>query len=368
MAGANILNPTIGQQLTGAAVQQREQQTLQMHQAEAERKKQEALREQMMRQALPDVLSQIDWQNPQNAQSQLAQAGLGPQEIATLFNIHKGGTELEQQDRSIGLRGQELALRKEGLGLQRQAMSLKAFEAARKANGGNEPRKLTPAEIRLNKANLEKLDVNAKASQEQLKQLEALEKAYETFDKEATGPLSAGSFISNLLPESGGSGVFHKGGKAIENTLYNDKARASLHTINKINSLLLQQRVKTLKGAGNVFIEKQIKEGLPRADIAPEARKENINSLKQEAFKNLLEQKFFTTWSELNGKDTNSAGAAFQEFLSTIPLADESGKLNATILQEIPSAVQDFLIGSNPANDDESSSDEGFENFNYNFE
>ena len=32
--------------------------------------------------------------------------------------------------------------------------------------------------------------------------------------------------------------------------------------------------------------KKEIKEGLPRPDILPEARKENIKSLKQEALKN----------------------------------------------------------------------------------
>lgn len=84
IAGANILNPTIGQQLTGAAVQQREQQLTQAQVGELERKKQEALRAQMVAQSLPQAIQELRPGNLHEAISKLISLGLEPDKALSL--------------------------------------------------------------------------------------------------------------------------------------------------------------------------------------------------------------------------------------------------------------------------------------------
>lgn len=395
-------NP-IGQALLDSSQVQRQNELAESEIQKNQFEIQEKQREAMLAKSLPQVLKEIDWNNPQEAQAKLAGAGLKPQEIHTLFGVHKGIQDVDYNKNKLShemnVDNQTLGLRREELGQRRaehsqeKAIKPTFFEGADKqqyevfvnpetgqrearmlpGQGGElgvQPRKITAAEIRLNKTNLDKLNGVAKSSSEQLKQLTALEKAYEQFDKEATGSIGAGSYTSSLLPQSDEHEGFGKKVKqGIENTLYSDKARNALHTIKKVNSLLLQNRISAQKGNGPVtdILKKEIKQGLPNPEILPEARKENIKSLKREAFKNIIEQQFVSTWSKVNNRDTDEAGAAFNSFIDSIPIVDENGNPNKEALKLIPIFVKEFL-GTPSQSQIMPSGDEGFEQYNYNFE
>jgi hypothetical protein len=366
LSGIAQANPGAQNPLIQAAAFQRQQEEAQRQQDAFEMERQQALSDQeqsegqrMMQESLPELLSQLDPNDIKGSWRQLLQAGVKPEAASVIIK------QLNEARGMLGAENPQALVKPQAVQPVSKAQNkILAKEGINQF--GTPVRKLTAAEIRLNKANLDKLNVTSKASAEQLKQLDALDKAYATFDKETGGKSGAGSYLSSLLPESGENEGFTKRLKVgIENTFYSDKARNALHTIKKVNSLLLQKRIEEKKGTGQVtdVLKKEIKEGLPRPDILPEARKENIKSLKQEALKNILEQQFYSTWSQFNQRDTDQAGAAFQQFLSTVPLIKPDGSLNKELLQQIPTIVQEYLSEPNKAQEQQ-----GFENFNYNFE
>lgn len=368
MNAISQFNPQQGQRLQDLALQQRQYQDSQRQQQEFELKQQEAIRQQTLAKSLPQALQGIDFSDPNTAYQQLVQVGLKPQEalpiIAQFANINAGKEQSELNKQRFGLEEKGFGLKEKELGLKERALQAKISGESNKLG---QPRKLSAAEIRINKTNLDKLNSSAKASSEQLKQLAGLEKAYEIFDKEAKGKIGAGSFASNWLPQSDESEGFGKKFKqGLENTLYSDKARNALHTIKKVNSLLLQNRINAQKGNGPItdILKKEIKQGLPNPEILPEARRENIQSLKREAFKNILEQQFFSTWSKLNGRDTDETGAAFTQFIENFPIVDDKGNPNKDILKMIPQFVSEFLRSTGQDNEP---TDQGLEQY-FNFE
>jgi hypothetical protein len=132
IAALGQINPGVGQSLTQAALLQQQQQEEARRQQDFQNQQAEQQRAMMLQQKLPEILQNIDWSNPQSAQSALASAGLKPQEIATLFNIHAGNQEL-------GFRGEEIGLKRQGLGLEQQAMSLRQQQLMNELAGGVSP-------------------------------------------------------------------------------------------------------------------------------------------------------------------------------------------------------------------------------------
>ena len=345
IAGAQGMFPSLGNSLSQGALEQRQQQQHQMQQQQFQMQQQEALRAQERAQLLARLIQEgvLDPSDLNGSMQNLIARGVKPEAAMPLIGQL---ATIQNQLASQGVAQENLGLNKERLNLDRQRVALAQQKFNDKKNGTSNQRKLTTSEIRLNKANLDKLNSTAKASAEQLKQLDTLEKVYQTFDKEAQGSIGSGSFVSSLLPKGGNEdGILNSAQQLGENTIYSDKARAALQTIKKVNSLLLQQRIEAKKGGGPVtdVLKKEIKEGLPRPEILPEARNENIKSLRSEAFKNILEQQFFTEWSKLNGRDTDGAGAAFQKLVSAIPIVDENGQPNKELLKDIPKLVREFL-------------------------
>jgi len=142
IAGISQVNPGVGNSLAQAAGLQMQQQEQSRHQQAFQNEQAEQQRLMMLQQRLPEVLGQIDWNNPQQAQSQLASLGLKPQEMATLFNIHAGGQEL-------GFRGEEIGLKREGLGLERQALGLRERQMLEQMRGSVSPEEAVKIEKEL---------------------------------------------------------------------------------------------------------------------------------------------------------------------------------------------------------------------------
>jgi hypothetical protein len=125
IAGIQQINPQVGDALTQAAVLNAQQQEQQRQQMRFQNEQADQQRQLLLQQRLPEVLQNIDWNNPQSAQSALASLGLKPSEMATLFGIHTGG--------------EELGLKKEGLGLERQALGLRQQQLANELSGEVSP-------------------------------------------------------------------------------------------------------------------------------------------------------------------------------------------------------------------------------------
>ncbi len=377
MSGISGLNPAEGKNLQNLALEQRAQQQQQMQMQQHEATQQKALRDQQMAEALPQLLRDTDFSNPSQAWQKLTQAGVEPDKAALIVTRIGELSQGPKPEYFRGANGQQHEIMvnpetgmKEAKPIPGQA-SAPIKPVGSTGNEVGQPRKLTAGEIRLNKVNLDKLNASAKSSTEQLKQLTALEKAYETLDKESTKSTGSGSFISALLPESDQpEGLWKKTKQGIENAAYNDKARSALHTIKKVNSLLLQNRIATQSAGGKQVtdvLKKEIKAGLPNPEVLPEARKENINSLKREAFKNIVEQQFFSTWSKMNGRDTDETGAAFNAFVESFPIVDENGNPKKEVIKLIPQFVREFLSSSGQEQS-APESNQGFEQYNYDFE
>ncbi len=347
IGAVQLLNPRFGEQLAGAALEQRKQEEAQQQQQKHEFEKARFQREEQQAEALLQGLGDVDFSDPNKALQQLQQRGLSADVATKLIGQHadiqnaKEGRQIQREE--LGLRHQEFNLRKAESAIKQQVNAIKL----RNEEMGIVPaRKLTAGELRINKQNIDKANAKASASSSVLKQIDALEKAYDVFDAEAPRGAKAGGLVSAFLPGNDEHGLWAGAKQGVENAVYSDKARAALHTIKKVNSHLLQSKINAEKGSGTQvtdILKKEIKSGLPNPEILPEARKENIKSLKQAAYKDILQQQFLTTWSQLNGRDTDEAGAAFQRFVEEVPLVDESGRVNQQALEMIPQVVSENL-------------------------
>lgn len=115
-------NP-IGQSLLESSQVQRQNELAQAQTQKHQFEIQEKQREAMLAESLPQVLKEIDWNNPQEAQAKLAGAGLKPQEIVTLFGVHKGIQDIDYDKNKLShemnIDNQTLGLRREELGQRR---------------------------------------------------------------------------------------------------------------------------------------------------------------------------------------------------------------------------------------------------------
>ncbi len=349
IAGIRGNNPRMGDQLAAAALESRAQQQQAMQKQEFESKQRDRVRAIQQEEVLKQQFGDINFANPQQAMEQLIAKGLDANQALSIigkqqeFINAKEGRDIQREN--LSLSRQRFGLEKEEHNLKKQIAELKAQN---EAAGITAPRKLTAGELRINKQNLDKANAKASASSSVLKQIDALEKAYDVFDKEAPRGAKAGGLISAFLPGNDEHGIWAGAKQGVENAIYSDKARSALHTIKKVNSHLLQSKINAEKGSGTQvtdILKKEIKSGLPNPEILPEARKENIKSLKQAAYKDILQQQFLTTWSQLNGRDTDEAGAAFQRFIEETPIIDDGGNINRQALQMIPKVVNENLGG-----------------------
>lgn len=347
IAGIRNNNPKFGEQLAGAAVENRAQQTQAMQKQEFENKQKDRVRALQEQEVLRQNFGDVDFANPAKAAEQLQAKGLDANQALTIIGKHQ---EFQNAKEGRDIQREQLSLSKQRFGLEREDHDLRKqvaeIQRQNEASGIVPPRKLTAGELRINKQNLDKANAKASASSSVLKQIDALEKAYDVFDKEAPRGAKAGGLISAFLPGNDERGLLAGAKQGVENAIYSDKARSALHTIKKVNSHLLQSKINAEKGSGTQvtdILKKEIKSGLPNPEILPEARKENIKSLKQAAYKDVLQQQFLTTWSQLNGRDTDEAGAAFQRFIEQTPIIDDNGNINREVLKMIPQVVNESL-------------------------
>lgn len=204
-------NP-IGQALLDSSQVQRQNELagsqIQKHQFEIQEKQ----REDMLAKSLPQVLKDIDWNKPQEAQAKLAGAGLKPQEIVTLFGVHKGVQDIDYDkkklshdmsvdNQGLGIRREELGLKRQGLGMEQETFGLKKQEMERQL--ANEESGILPPE--------QAVKIEKELRGELVKSVESYENvkgAYDNikdFSKQRTGASDMGmvySYIKLLDPTS----------------------------------------------------------------------------------------------------------------------------------------------------------------------
>lgn len=266
----------------------------------AQMEQQNAAKAQYLQQALPEIIQGLDPQNPQEALSKLAAAGISPQEGALILE-------------RLGVGGR---------GKGRAGLSAGAETSAGLPLNNNE--------LKVFSNTLQTFDNQARSAEKELRLLEDSEKAFNEFDKNTGNWTGAGGALTrslSFLP------------KVAENAVYNKNAQTAKQEIDKLNSQLFQNRVMSLGPRATDAAKEQIVKGLPTTELNPAAREDVLKTKKRENFEQILRSRFFSEWSRLHGKDLNGAEAAFSDFLESVPLLDERGKINKNAISEIQNFI-----------------------------
>lgn len=267
-----------------AAFQSYEYQKLLNDQAQLERRN-------YIEQLLPNIIRNLNADNPREALSDLVAAGIPAQEAALILE-------------RLGLGGRQIS------------------------QGITQPA-LTTSELRVNATQLKDLDNLARNAERELRLLEDSASAFDEFDKSSGSLLGAGSVGSKLfgyLP-------------SFAENIYSPEAQAAKQKIDKLNSQLYQNRVQALGARGTDAAKKEIKKGLPSTELTPDARRDVLTTKKRENYEIILRDKFFNQWAKAFGRDLNGAESAFNTFISMNDLLDGAGNINKNLLSLIPQFI-----------------------------
>lgn len=144
IAGIRNNNPKFGEQLAGAAVENRAQQTQAMQKQEFENKQKDRVRALQEQEVLRQNFGDVDFANPAKAAEQLQAKGLDANQALTIIGKHqefqnaKEGRDIQRE--GLGIQRGHLGIAQEELGLKRQEFGAKAKALeAQLANGGLDP-------------------------------------------------------------------------------------------------------------------------------------------------------------------------------------------------------------------------------------
>lgn len=320
LAGLAVMRGApLGDALSQAAVTSHNLQQAQMQQ-------QQQQQAQMLAQRLPQILSEVDKNDPYAVFNTLVQNGIAPNEAALII------------DRLTPPRNQAANLNANtfagpgGVRYQTMMNPETGEMEARQIPGQNTQTKpsLSVSELRINATKLKDLDNEARNAEKELRLLEDSDAAFRQFDKSTGNWTKAGTVASKYLP------------KGVENILYNEKAQSAKQQIDKLNSQLFQNRVQALGARGTDTAKKEIIKGLPTIELTPEARHDVLVTKKREGFEQILRSKFFNEWAKKNNRDLNGAESAFGALISSEPLIDEKGQINKSLMNQIPRIVNEL--------------------------
>lgn len=202
------------------------------------------------------------------------------------------------------------------------------------------------------------------AAQDSKRLLKKLDKAYETYDKNAGRRLKPGSILANTtnLP-------FLNAGQT-RAILHNDKTINQAAEINKIGTALQTKLLTALgsaKAAGNVYLEKRLEAGLPDLGAPKGARENIIKDYRDTIAIADLMYKARGPWEKLgSGRKGDVAGLV--EFIvkrNDDSLVNNKGELDPKILKDLPEYIAEYKADKeNPVTSLENKgvSDEEFNN------
>lgn len=326
MKGANP-----GDALTQAAMMQRQQQQDQMQQAQFEMQQQQMLMSQQdqqrrmaVEQNLPKILESLRGKSPQDAFLALRTMGMSTEEagaiasrIAPQSDMFTGANNVRYQTVTDPNTGQ-----------------MKAVPVPGQEMGAVETR--SPQEVKMNLESLQKYNDAANIAQDELRLLADGEKSFKKFDENTIGITGAGSLVSKILPTFA------------QNAIYNEDAQTAAQEIEKLNSSLTQNVVKSLKGSGTMSDKdiEMISKGLPNLGITPDARASVFKTLKRKNYEPIIKSQFFNEWARQNNKDISGAEYAYNQFIGSNELLDDRGDINGNLLKSIPNVVNSALSGN----------------------
>lgn len=310
-----------GDALSQAAITSHNMQQAQMQQ-------QQYAQQQFLAQQLPQILSEVNTENPHEMFNALIKSGIAPNEAALIIDRLRPSAASTASNIVSGQGGVKYEKYNDP---QTGALNL------RKIPGQDAVVKnpLSVSELRVNATKIRDLDNEARGAERELRLLEDSEDAFKQFDAKTgkwTGAGTATSkIVSNYLP------------KGAENLAYNQEAQGARQRIDKLNSQLFQNRVQALGARATDAAKAEIVKGLPTVELTPDARHDLIATKKRENYEQILRSKFFNEWAKKNNRDLNGAEVAFGEFVTSGQLLDAKGNVNRELLKQIPAVVSQYL-------------------------
>lgn len=368
IAGYNIAaGVPIGEALSGALQQQA---LLQQQQYAAQRHEFEMEKHRRMAQNLPDILQQINPNDPNGSVRMLIEnGGMDPMDAVRFF----AKLRPDIQDKFNPVTG-EIVRFNNGMasgngGIRQQIVTQgdippQGGQVSQGINGNpfaNTPKGMMEkyqSDIKIQEQRIkdfnetrEKIDTSNKAAEQSLEVIQDMKKQFDDFDKNFKGRFKgAGSILSKVVGKNDKEKGYLE--LAITAATTDKAALAKIDSINNLKGKLFENMSKSARAGGvgagqmnDVFTQQQLASILPDVTIAPESRMQAFKTMETEAANTIVQNNFIKVWAQLNNYDITGASQAFEMWKSEQEggFLDKNGRIKRDVLKQIPHAVKQYL-------------------------